>query len=123
MLGDKSNRFLTERGTIQYAVPVATGARANIGKVVPVEDVENVRLMIVNLGPDAFQGGRVQGTSFGEDAADAYWDDLTTGASGIVALANGAKFSEVYQSKAYRFVRVQAFAANAGTADVSWTGA
>lgn len=118
-----NGEFLTKRGTLQIGAIVADAPnQANIGKVVPVEDCANVRLMIVNTGAQPFQGGRVQGTSFEADAADAYWDDLTQN-QGIVALGAGAKFSEVYQGKAYRFMRVQAFTAGGGTADVAWTGA
>jgi len=117
-----NERALSLRGTIKVAAVVADAPdRANIGKVAKVEETENVRLMVVNTGANAFQGGRVQGTSFGADAEDAYWDDLTQN-QGIVALAAGAKFSEVYQAKGYRFLRVQAFTAGGGTADVAWTG-
>lgn len=108
-------------GTVQIEVAVADGVvPANIGKVMGVEAALNVRLMVVNTGAQPFQGGRVQATSFNPDSADSRWDDLA--AAGIVALAAGAKFSEVYQAKAYRWMRVQAFTAGGGTADVAWTG-
>jgi len=118
-------RGLSERAgqRLNQTVPDTDPALSVIGAPVYVEDAENVRVTVKNVGANPTIAGTLEKNNFNPSETDGHWE--TVDAVTLAAIAAGATKTLVVQGQGIKWMRFRASAAaGLGTeVDLAFTGA
>ena len=113
-------------GPVRGAALVAAESTLPIGPLYGgaflVEDVENIRVTIQNVGANPTVVGKAQINDFSPLEADEHWADLTPADGSLANLAVSAQGVALFQGSGHRWMRIRASSANGTSVDAAVTG-